>query len=140
MNLETVYENFEDHKQSRIARIKALLEEGKSSEEIATALNTKIGSLRAFCHKQGISLRQHKVGGAPTSPKPRGRRKQPQFQLSLRFTYQGRTKAFELELPTASLAMLALEAEFKSVPLAELLSRVVTKAIDDHTKADSHDS
>jgi hypothetical protein len=131
-NVAPLYENFEDRKSSNISRIKAMIAEGKPTDEIAAALNVKPNSLRVYCSRHGISLRPLPAPvpvEADAKPPRRRRHANSDFQVSLRITYRGKAKTIDLALPVEAVAMLALEAEVTSTSTGDLLGKMLAAII-----------
>jgi hypothetical protein len=147
---DNTVEAFQDKKTSNIYRIKHLLEEGKSTDDIAAELHTTVPSLRAFCSRNGISMREIRAGltdeaSAPVTPKEgnvvsvlplensrRGRRKENNdtFSVSLRINYKGKSTNMDLPLPIDKVALLYLDAGLRSVPVGEVLAKLMAKTME----------
>jgi hypothetical protein len=127
---------------ANIQKIKDLVVQGISREEIARLIDVTVGSLQVTCSRLGISLRTRKYsnGGGSRWIGAVGRphianhppmvghlRAGPQFQIALE--RNGVRQATDLPLTDHDIAQLGLEAEVRNLSMAQLLTEVVTTAI-----------
>ena len=132
-----------------IEKIKELVAQGVSREEIAKLLDVTVGSLQVTCSRLGISLRRLGIHKAPTrAALDSNGRTVPPFrwlagtqlqavekgqQLSARFVITVRRKGVEgaVDLPLSQQAIerLGIEAAFRDMGLVELMAQVVGGAV-----------
>ena len=132
-----------------IEKIKELVAQGVSREEIAKLLDVTVGSLQVTCSRLGISLRRLGIHKAPTrTALDSNGRTVPPFrwlagtqlqavekgqQSSARFVITVRRKGVEgaVDLPLSQQAIerLGIEAAFRDMGLVELMAQVVGGAV-----------
>ena len=132
-----------------IEKIKELVAQGVSREEIAKLLDVTVGSLQVTCSRLGISLRRPGIHKAPTrAALDSNGRTVPPFrwlagtqlqavekgqQSSARFVITVRRKGVEgaVDLPLSQQAIerLGIEAAFRDMGLVELMAQVVGGAV-----------
>ena len=125
-----------------IQKIKDWVAEGISREEIAKLIDVTVGSLQVTCSRLGISLRTRKYSNGRGShwegavgrphlanhpPMIGHMRVDAQFQIS--FERGGERRATALPLTARDIAQLALAAAVRNVEMTQLLTEVVTTAI-----------
>jgi hypothetical protein len=126
-----------------IQKIKDLVAEGVSREEIARLIDVTVGSLQVTCSRLGISLRtrqyysngrgSHWVGAvgrphiANHPPMIGHMRVDGQFQISVE--RGGMRSATAVPLTGRDITQLALAAALRNVGMTQLLTEVVTTAI-----------
>ena len=127
---------------ANIQKIKDWVAEGISREEIARLIDVTVGSLQVTCSRLGISLptRQYSNGSgshwvgavgrphiASHPPMIGHMRVDGQFQISLE--RDGMRRATALPLTARDITQLALAAAVRNVGMTQLLTEVVTTAI-----------
>jgi hypothetical protein len=125
-----------------IQKIKDLVAQGISREEIAALIDVTVGSLQVTCSRLGIRLRtrQYSNGGgarwmgavgrphiANSPAMARQLSAGPRFQIALE--RNGVRQATDVPLTGFDIARLGLEAGVRDLGMAQLLSEVVTTAI-----------
>ena len=135
-----------------IEKIKELVTEGISRDEIAIRLGVTVGSLQVTCSRLGISLRRITLAnGSHHTPDVRGRtipapgsvgiahvREQqevsqpkayaaPVFAIMMR--HKGKEKTTDIPLTSPAIETLALEAMSRDLATAELVGQILVSAI-----------
>jgi hypothetical protein len=135
-----------------IEKIKELVAEGISRDEIAIRLGVTVGSLQVTCSRLGISLRRITLAnGSHHTPDVRGRtipapgsvgiahvREQqevsqpkayaaPVFAIMMR--HKGNEKTTDISLTSPAIETLALEAMSRDLATAELVGQILVSAI-----------
>ena len=125
-----------------IQKIKDWVAEGISREEIAKLIDVTVGSLQVTCSRLGISLRTRQYSNGRGShwegavgrphlanhpPMIGHMRVDAQFQIS--FERGGERHATAVPLTARDIAQLALAAAVRNVGMTQLLTEVVTTAI-----------
>jgi DNA-binding CsgD family transcriptional regulator len=103
-----------------IEKIKELVAEGISRDEIATRLGVTVGSLQVTCSRLGVSLRHVAEPAARAAPVA-------QFAITMR--HQGKEQTTDVPLPSPAIGVLALEAMSRDSDLAGLVGQVLVAAI-----------
>jgi hypothetical protein len=120
-----------------IEKIKEMVAQGLSREEIAELLDVTVGSLQVTCSRLGISLRRPRVYH------PSYERLKPQLQLRMvekgsrpkgKFAItmkrqEGALRAVDVPLPTKVIAELGLLASLRDVGLVELIAEILDGAV-----------
>src|SRR5215467_14110926 len=127
-----------DKKEADIARIKVLAGEGKSTDEIAAELGTTAQSLRNFCSKEGLSLRELRRAAKqePTSnvtilpAAEKVDKKESLFEVSLRIKYKRKTKTINLDLPMEKVGLLFLEAGMGDRTINETFAKLLARTLE----------
>jgi len=132
-----------------IENIKGFLAEGISRDEIANRLGVTVGSLQVTCSRLGISLRRiispngsrrHtadvKLGSVGiahvgeqkevSQPEACGA---PVGKFSITMRYRGKEQTADIPLSSAEIEVLALEATWRDLAIAELLGQILVAAI-----------
>jgi hypothetical protein len=127
-----------------IQKIKDFVAQGFNREKIAELLDVTVGSLQVTCSRLGISLRtrQYPNGGARwigavgrphianSPPMVRQPSANSQFQITLEGN--GVRNATDISLTDLDIAHIGLEAAVRDLSMAQLLSAVVTTAIQEN--------
>jgi hypothetical protein len=133
-----------------IEKIKEMVAQGLSREEIATLLDVTVGSLQVTCSRLGISLRRPRVHY------PSYERLKPQLQLrmvekgsrpkgkfAITMKRQGDAlRAVDVPLPNKAIAELGVLASLRDVGLVELIAEILDGAVKKglvETILDGHD-
>ena len=110
-----------------IEKIKELLAQGASRDEIANSLAVTVGSLQVTCSRLGISLRRRDASGPggprtvgppylPSHPPIAGQRHTGTgFQITLTLECNGTRRTTELPLTRSAIVQLKLEAEMRNL-------------------------
>jgi hypothetical protein len=112
-----------------IEKIKKLVAQGVSRDEIANQLDVPVGSLQVTCSKLGVSLRrkqEHKTEKVSQVAAPDA----PLAKYALTMSHQG--KELASDIPIASRAIekrLALEATFHDLGITQLVGQILVAAI-----------
>ena len=120
-----------------IEKIKEMVAQGLSREEIATLLDVTVGSLQVTCSRLGISLRRPRVHY------PSYERLKPQLQLrmvekgsrpkgkfAITMKQQGDAlRAVDVPLPNKAIAELGVLASLRDVGLVELIAEILDGAV-----------
>jgi hypothetical protein len=131
---------------ANVQKIKDLVEQGVSREQIAQSLDVSLGSLQVTCSRLGISLRRRGVGNTvgqrriPATSRPfvsngphyNGHmRDQSTNQAKFQFVAerQGQQCATDLPLNANDIQRLALQASLQNVGITELMGHVLVEAI-----------
>jgi hypothetical protein len=131
---------------ANLQKIKELVAQGISREQIAQLLDVSVGSLQVTCSRLGISLRTPNVPngiGAPRAAvKSRGfvstaptyvghMRREPDNQAKFELVLRTEVRQVTVEIPINAdeLSHVALEASVQGVGMLELMSQVVARAI-----------
>jgi hypothetical protein len=135
-----------------IEKIKELVAQGVSREEIASLLGVTVGSLQVTCSRLGISLRRTILHSGPTPHLrgPNGRaipvqgsvgvayaREQKaeevlparSAKISIIMQYRGKEVTTDLPLRSDAFGKLALVAMFQDLSIAELVGQALAGAI-----------
>ena len=124
-----------------IEKIKELVAQGASREEIANSLAVTVGSLQVTCSRLGISLRRRDASGPggprtvgppylPSHPPIAGQRHTGTgFQITLTLECNGTRRTTELPLTRFAIVQLKLEAEMRNLSMGQLLAEVASMAI-----------
>ena len=124
-----------------IEKIKEFVAEGVSRDEIANRLGVTVGSLQVTCSRLGISLRriispngsrrhvriahvgeQKEVSQPEACAAPVGK-----FEIVMR--HQGKEHTADIPLSSATIEVLALEATWRDLAIAELIGQSLVAAI-----------
>jgi hypothetical protein len=112
-----------------IEKIKELVAQGVSRDEIANQLDVPVGSLQVTCSKLGVSLRrkqEHKTEKLSQVAAPEA----PLAKYALTMSHQG--KVLASDIPIASRAIeerLALEATFRDLGITQLVGQILVAAV-----------
>jgi hypothetical protein len=127
-----------------IDKIKELVAQGASRDEIAALFGVTVGSLQVTCSRLGISLRRR---DASRPRGPRTVRRHPPiagqrhtgtgFQIALTLECNGRRQTTELPLTISAIVRLKLEAEIRNLSMGQLLAEVASMAIKGDDRRDS---
>ena len=137
-----------------IEKIKELVAEGISRDEIAIRLGVTVGSLQVTCSRLGISLRRISLSnGSRHTADVRGRtipapgsvgiahvrqqkevsrptaRAAPSAKFAITMRHRGKEQTSDIELPSRAMEALALEAMSRDLDIAELIGQVLVAAI-----------
>jgi hypothetical protein len=140
-----------------IEKIKDLVAQGSSRDEIANLLGVTVGSLQVTCSRLGISLRRHILqnGSARHTLDSRGRsiltpgavgiahvrepktKEVPQMMVdtaplakfAIIVQYRGKEVATEVPLTSHAMSALALKAMSRDLGIAELVGQTLAAAI-----------
>ena len=123
-----------------IDKIKELVAQGASRDEIAALFGVTVGSLQVTCSRLGISLRRDPSGpGGPRTVRPPYLPSHPPiagqrhtgtgFQIALTLERNGTRRTTELPLTTSDIVQLKLEADMRNLSMGQLLAEVVSMAI-----------
>ena len=127
-----------------IEKIKGMLAQGLSREEIAERLDVTVGSLQATCSKLGVSLRRSRMRF------PSHERLKPEVELSqagsevglvekgsllkvkIAITMQRGDLLRTLEVPLSNetVGALAVLASLRQIKLVELIAQILSGAVD----------
>jgi len=112
-----------------IEKIKELVAQGTSRQDVATLLEVPLGSLQVTCSRHGISLRQKPNGTLPHKLNGNGKSVE---KTSIAIRLQRRDEAVTIDIPINDDAMtaLALEAMWHDVGIGKLVGRIMTVVID----------
>jgi hypothetical protein len=133
----------------RLQQIRNLVERGKSREEIAELIGVTLGSLQVTCSRLGISLRRiilpngsrrHTADVRPGSVGIAHVREQkevsqpeacaaPAGKFALTMRCHGIEQTSDIPLSSAEIGVLALEAAWRDLPIAELIGQSLVAAI-----------
>jgi transcriptional regulator with XRE-family HTH domain len=113
-----------------IERIKEMVAQGLSREEIAERLDVTVGSLQATCSKLGVSLRRPRMR-YPSSEVGRIE-KGSRLIVKIAITIQRGDLMRTLDVPLSNKAIgeLALLASLRRVGLVELVAQLLSGAVD----------
>jgi hypothetical protein len=138
-----------------IEKIKDLVAQGSSRDEIASLLGVTVGSLQVTCSRLGISLRRHILqnGSARHTLDSRGRSiptpgavgiahvRQPKTEevpqtavdtlakFAIMMRYRGKEVATDVPLTSHAISALALNAMSRDLGIAELVGQILAAAI-----------
>ena len=128
-----------------IEKIKELVAEGISRDEIANRLGVTVGYLQVTCLRLGISLRRIILSnGSRHTADVRiahvrkqkevsqpAARAAPLAKFAVTMRYQGKERTTDIpSLPSAAIEVLALEAMSRDLSIAALIGRVLVAVID----------
>src|SRR6516162_10933491 len=121
-----------------IKNIKDFLSEGISRDEIANRLGVTVGSLQVTCSRLGISLRRiispngsrrHTADVRPGSVGIAHVREQKLGKLEIVMRCHGIEQTSDIPLSSATIEVLALEATWRDLAIAELIGQSLVAAI-----------
>ena len=138
-----------------VQKIKELVAQGVSRDEIANLLDVTVGSLQVTCSRLGISLRRNPNGSARHTLDARGRtipapgsigivdlqkhktegvsqvaaHDAPLAKYALTMSRRGKELASDIPLPSRAIAGLALEATFQDLGITQLVGQMLVAAI-----------
>jgi hypothetical protein len=124
-----------------IDKIKELVAQGASRDEIAALFGVTVGSLQVTCSRLGISLRRRDASGPggprtvrppylPSHPPIAGQRHTGTgFQIALTLERSGTERTTELPLTTSAIVQLKLAADMRNLSMLQLLAEVTSMAI-----------
>jgi hypothetical protein len=138
-----------------IEKIKDLVAQGSSRDEIASLLGVTVGSLQVTCSRLGISLRRHILqnGSARHTLDSRGRSiptpgavriaqvREPKTEevpqtavdtlakFAIMMRYRGKEVATDVPLTSHAISALALNAMSRDLGIAELVGQILAAAI-----------
>ena len=132
-----------------IENIKNFVAEGISRDEIANRLGVTVASLQVTCSRIGVSLRRISLpngSGRHTADVKLGSvgiahvREQkeasqpeacgaPVGKFSIMMRYRGKEQTADIPLSSAEIEVLALEATWRDLAIAELLGQILVAAI-----------
>ena len=138
-----------------IEKIKDLMAQGASRDEIANLLEVTVGSLQVTCSRLGISLRRNRlrngsahhaldgrciptpsaVGIAPVREQKTEEVPQtavdtaPLAKTAIRMRYRGNEVATDVPLTSDAVSALALDAVSRDLGIAELVGQILAAAI-----------
>jgi hypothetical protein len=138
-----------------VQKIKELVAQGVSRDEIANQLDVTLGSLQVTCSRLGISLRRNQNGLACYTLDGRGRtipargsigivdlhvhktgevsqaaaHDAPLAKCALTLSHQGKEQATNIPLTSRAIEGLALEATFQDLGITQLLGQMLVAAI-----------
>jgi hypothetical protein len=115
-----------------IEKIKDLVAEGISRDDIANRLGVTVGSLQVTCSRLGISLRringiahvrEQKEVSQPAA------RATPLANFAIMMRHKGKEKTTDVPLPSPAIEVLALEAMSRDLTIVGLVGQVLIAAI-----------
>jgi hypothetical protein len=119
-----------------LQKIKEFVAEGMSRDEIANRLGVTVGSLQVTCSRLGISLRRKPNGSrrytADVRPGSVGIahvREQKLGKLEIVMRCHGIEQTSDIPLSSATIEVLALEATWRDLAIAELVGQILVAAI-----------
>jgi len=125
-----------------IEKIKELVAEGISRDEIANRLGVTVGYLQVTCLRLGISLRRIVLPSRRTADvtiahvrkqnevSQPAARAAPLANFAITMRYQGKERTTDIpSLPSAAIEVLALEAMSRDLSIAALIGQVLVAAI-----------
>ena len=131
-----------------IEKIKELVAEGLSRDEIANRLGVTVGSLQVTCSRLGISLRRiifpscserqadvrlGSVGVAHVREQKEVSQPEayaaPVAKLAITMRHRGKARTTDIPLSSAAIETLALEAMSRDLDIAGLIGQVLVAAI-----------
>jgi hypothetical protein len=140
-----------------IEKIKGLVAQGSSRDEIANVLGVTVGSLQVTCSRLGISLRRHILqnGSARHTLDSRGRSiptpgaveiahvrepkteevpqtavdSAPLAKFAIMMRYRGKDVVTDVPLTSHAISALALNAMSRDLGIAELVGQILAAAI-----------
>ena len=137
-----------------IEKIKELVAQGVSRDEIANLLDVTVNSLQVTCSKLGISLRRNQNGSSHHTFDARGRTSPgsigivdlqehktekasqveahdaPLPKYALTMSCQGEVRASDIPLTSREIQRLALEAALRDTGIAQLGGQILVAAIE----------
>ena len=121
----------------RLEQIKNLVERGMCRKEIAETIGVTLGSLQVTCSRYGISLRRPRIPGLPRynvgGAKQMNRNGNMQNRtVSICIRYKERE--VEIPLDRDTIGQLALEAEFCSKTMGEMIATLIAEALEARDK------
>jgi hypothetical protein len=131
---------------ANIQKIKELVNQGVSREQVAQLLDVSLGSLQVTCSRLGISLRRRGVGNTVGERRIRVTSRQfvsngvhhnghmqdqstPQAKFQFVMERQGEQRTTDLPIGTNDIQRLALQASLQNVGITELMGQVLVRAI-----------
>jgi len=132
-----------------IEKIKEFVAEGISRDEIANRLDVTVASLQVTCSRLGISLRRiispngsrrHTADVRPGSVGIAHVREQkevsqreacaaPVAKFAITMRHRGKEQASDIPLSSAEIEVLALEATWRDLAIADLMGQILISAI-----------
>jgi len=118
-----------------IENIKDFLAEGVSRDEIANRVGVTVGSLQVTCSRLGISLRRpngsrrHTADVRPGSVGIAHVREQELGKFAITMRHRGIEQTSDIPLSSATTQVLALEATWRDLAIAELIGQSLVAAI-----------
>ena len=118
-----------------LQKIKDLLAEGISREGIANRLGVTVGSLQVTCPRLGISLRRpngsrrHTADVRPGSVGIAHVREQELGKFAITMRHRDIEQTSDIPLSSATTQVLALEATWRDLAIAELIGQSLVAAI-----------
>ena len=132
-----------------LQKIKDFVAEGMSRDEIANRLGVTVGSLQVTCSRLGISLRRiispngsrrrtadvrlGSVGIAHVREQKEASQPEacgaPVGKFSIMMRYRGKEQTADIPLSSAEIEVLALEATWRDLAVAELIGETLVAAI-----------
>ena len=112
-----------------IEKIRELVAQGVSRDEIANLLDVPVGSLQVTCSKLGISLRRKQEHKSEEIPQVAAH-DASLAKYTLTMSRQGEVLASDIPLTSREIeGRLAVEAAFRSLRIAELVGQILVAAI-----------
>ena len=118
-----------------IENIKDFLAEGVSRDEIANRVGVTVGSLQVTCPRLGISLRRpngsrrHTADVRPGSVGIAHVREQELGKFAITMRHRDIEQTSDIPLSSATTQVLALEATWRDLAIAELIGQSLVAAI-----------
>jgi hypothetical protein len=116
-----------------IQKIKEMVAQGLSREEIAQRLDVTVGSLQVTCSRLGVSLRRPRMRFPSYERlKPELKRSRAGLEVEIVITIQHGDLLRTLDVPLSNKAIgeLALLASLRKVGLVELIAQILSGAVD----------
>src|SRR5262249_43951583 len=116
-----------------IQKIKEMVAQGLSREEIAQRLDVTMGSLQVTCSRLGVSLRRPRMRFPSYELlKPELKRSRAGLEVEIVITIQHGDLLRTLDVPLSNKAIgeLALLASLRKVGLVELIAQILSGAVD----------
>ena len=116
-----------------IQKIKEMVAQGLSREEIAQRFDVTVGSLQVTCSRLGVSLRRPRMRFPSYERlKPELKRSRAGLEVEIVITIQHGDLLRTLDVPLSNKAIgeLALLASLREVGLVELIAQLLSGAVD----------
>jgi hypothetical protein len=106
-------------------KIKELVAQGSSRDEIANQLDVTVGSLQVTCSRLGISLRRKMQNGST----PHTLNGNGSVGIAITMRHRGKEVAADIPLTSREIERLAVEAKFRDFGIAQLVAQILVAAI-----------
>jgi len=125
-----------------VGKIRGFVAQGISREDIANRLGVTVGSLQVTCSRLGISLRRDILpngSGCHTDMREQKEVSQPAAcaaplaKLAIMMRYKGKEQTTDIQLPSATIEVLALEAISRDLDIARLIGQILVAVINKDT-------